>query len=77
MLRCSHTRLDQRKSLLTLAKQTGLTKPVLNLVEQGRLVPTEDEAARIGKALGIPPQYLLVEITFDEQPTAPTVEARV
>ena len=57
-------RIDQGLKQPALAKSSGVPQPTISLIENGRLNPTEDELARLGRALGVPPSVLMRPVTL-------------
>jgi transcriptional regulator with XRE-family HTH domain len=63
--RFTYLRKDHRVPFYRLSELSGIGEYFLSLVEKGRAVPTADQAARIGRALGLPdatPEKLLEEV---------------
>jgi len=58
-------RIDQGLKQPALAKSSGVPQPTISLIENGRLNPTEDELARLGRTLGVPPSVLMRPVTLD------------
>ncbi len=56
-----YERRNQRKPQHRLAAEATLPQPYISLIEQGRLVPTQEELVRLANALGVHPPALLME----------------
>lgn len=52
-------RRDLGWTLYDMSKKTRISTQFLSLFENGRGIPTEDQARRIAKALGIEPEDLM------------------
>jgi transcriptional regulator with XRE-family HTH domain len=68
MLVIEYARRQQGKTQAYLGGATRIGTYFISLIEQGRAVPSEDQAKRIAKELNLAPEQLLEE--------APEVEAR-
>ena len=53
-----HELIDKSWTQGDLAREAGLPRPVVNLIVQGRLIPTPMQVARISAALGKAPNEL-------------------
>ena len=68
MLLIEFARRERRKTLARLAEETKNAHHFLSLVEHGRAIPTEAQARRIGKALGVAPDRLLQPVVVMTEP---------
>jgi transcriptional regulator with XRE-family HTH domain len=67
MRRIQYERIAQRLSQRALACLAGLHQPAVSLIEAGRLSPTAEELAALGRALRVdPPSALLKEIIVSD-----------
>ena len=68
MLRIKYERLRAGWDHKFVGRLSGLPQPTISLIEQGRLVPTDDELERIARVLKVtPPSALLKPVVLAEE----------
>lgn len=66
MTRLKHERRKRRLSQTALGKAAGLPQPTLSQIERGRLLPTDEQLARLASFFDVLPGELLKEVVIIE-----------
>ena len=62
MIRLKFERTNRGISQLRLARAAALVQPAVSLIENGRLVPTPAELARLAAVFGVAPSELMKDV---------------
>ncbi len=66
MTRLRHERRSRRLSQATLGGAIKIPQPTLSQIERGRLVPTDEQLAKLAAYFNLEPRELLKEIVVVE-----------
>jgi transcriptional regulator with XRE-family HTH domain len=74
VLRLQFERNNRHISQAALGRATRIAQPHISLIEQGRLIPTNAQLARLGAFFGLPPHQLMKDVcVLTPTPVAPVV----